>query len=70
MHYWGVVHPFCFLFILILILLFVNFRIRKGRRYFSNENYPDSFSILDKRLASGEIDVEEYQKLKEILKQK
>ncbi|MGV3465452.1 MAG: SHOCT domain-containing protein [Heyndrickxia sp.] len=69
MHHWGYFHPICFLFIILIIgLIIANIRMWRGKRgYCSDRLIPDSFSILDKRLASGEISVEEYEKLKEIL---
>lgn len=69
MHHWGHFYPFCFLFIILMIgLIIANIRMWRGRRgYCSDRQYPDACSILDKRLASGEISVEEYEKLKEIL---
>lgn len=72
MHHWGYFHPFGFLFFILFIgLIIANIKMWRGRRgNCSQALYPDSLSILDKRLASGEIEVEEYQKLREILKQK
>ena len=71
MHHWGHFHPFCFLFLILFIgFIIANIRMWRGRRgYCFDRNYPDSLTILDKRLASGEINVEEYQKLKEVLLQ-
>ena len=70
MHHW-VFCPFGFLFLLLVIGFFVsNGILWRRRRWRANggsySNTPEL--ILDKRLASGEISIDEYKKLKEVLK--
>jgi uncharacterized membrane protein len=72
MYHWGFFNPFGFLFFLLIIgLVIANIRMWRGRAgvCFRGLHYDSQF-ILDKRLASGEIDIEEYQKLKEVLIEK
>jgi uncharacterized membrane protein len=69
MHHWGYFHPFGFIFFLLLIgLIIANFKMWRGKRgYCYQGGQHDPQLILDKRLASGDIDIEEYKKLKEVL---
>ncbi|MBS4213963.1 MULTISPECIES: SHOCT domain-containing protein [Neobacillus] len=68
--HWGYFHPFGFIFFLLLLgLIFANFRLWRGKRGFcyQDRHHHDPLLILDKRLASGEITIEEYTKLKDFL---
>jgi uncharacterized membrane protein len=63
--YWGHFHPFGFVFFLLLIGLFVaNIVMWRRRRFDCRPNRDRSQSILRERLASGEIDHEEFKRLK------
>jgi len=69
MHHWGFFPPFFFIFPLIFMgLLIANLIMwrRRGRMCFRGNG--DAQLILAKRLASGEIGIEEYEKINEILK--
>lgn len=66
--HWGYVPPFGFLFFLILMgLIITNIVIWKRGNRRCYEGFDRARYILERRLASGEIDVEEYKKIKEHL---
>jgi uncharacterized membrane protein len=68
--YWGHFHPFGFiLFLLIAGFLITNFIIlKRNRRGICTHTPYDALTILENRLAKGEIGIEEYQELKNTLK--
>lgn len=73
MHHWECFpFPFGFLFFLLLIGLFIANLIswRRCRWGGRHRFHDDALLILDKRLASGDIDIQEYQTLKDVLKNK
>lgn len=71
MHHWGYFHPFAFIFPLLFIAFFAaNFIMWSRRGRFCFHGNADAQVILAKRLASGEIGVEEFEKINEILKKK
>lgn len=70
MHHW-VFFPFCLIFFLLVFGFFVTNMVMWRRRRWGwhgvgQSNTPDL--ILDKRLASGEISIDDYKKLKDFLK--
>ncbi|WP_188454774.1 SHOCT domain-containing protein [Virgibacillus oceani] len=68
--YWEHFHPFgFFFFVLIAGLLIANIVIwrRRGGRYYYNGH--NALSVLDTRLAKGEITIEEYEEIKDTLKE-
>ncbi|MBW8351568.1 SHOCT domain-containing protein [Bacillus sp. IITD106] len=66
MHHWGYFHPFAFVFLFILVGLFIMVWRGRGRRYNHPQN--DALSILEARLAKGEISAEEFMEIKKTLK--
>lgn len=71
MHHWGYFPPFGFLLFLIIIGFFItNIIIWRRRRNWlcPNTAYQNTAQrILQKRLASGEIDIQEYKALRDVL---
>ncbi|WP_404456344.1 hypothetical protein LG329_09250 [Virgibacillus necropolis] len=69
--YWEHFHPFGFFFFIILVGLLISsiimWRRRHGMCYHVNRQPHSAFSILENRLASGEINIEEYNQIKETL---
>ncbi|WP_077324371.1 SHOCT domain-containing protein [Virgibacillus siamensis] len=69
--YWEHFHPFGFFFFLLMVGLLVTnivmWRRRASYMCFHHRSY-DALSALDHRLANGEITIEEYEKVKQILK--
>lgn len=67
--YWEHFHPFGFLFFLLMVGLFITNIIMWRRRSSWCYRHPyDALTILENRLARGEMNTEEYTKLKETLK--
>lgn len=75
---WFVGHgpfgPFGLLLLVLLIIVVVSLLIRLGRAIFArdgaaNRDSRDSLEILRARFARGEISAEEYQRMREILRQ-
>ncbi|WP_391119636.1 hypothetical protein [Psychrobacillus sp. L3] len=68
MHY-GHFPPFgFFFFILIIGLIITNFIMWRRGRGMCYHNRFDAINVLENRLAKGEISIDEYNNVKEILK--
>jgi uncharacterized membrane protein len=71
MYHWGYFFPFGLVFFLIIIGFFMTNMIlwrRRGGMCYHNQS--DALSILESRLARGEITGEEFYEIKETLKGK
>ncbi|WLD91678.1 SHOCT domain-containing protein [Alkalihalobacillus sp. AL-G] len=65
--HWGF-HPIGFIFFILLVGLLISNIMMHRRKYGkSNRDSHNALSILENRLASGEIDTDEYEKIKAIL---
>jgi uncharacterized membrane protein len=68
MYHWGYFPPFGMVFFLFVIgLCLVNIAIWRSRSGMYYRYSQHAQVILDKRLATGEIDLDEYEKIKGIL---
>ena len=67
--FWTHFHPFFFLFFILIVGFFIaNMILWRRRRGACFHNPYDAVTILENRLARGEISKEEYQEVKETLK--
>ncbi len=68
--YWSHFHPFGFIFFVLIVgFLITNFIIlKRSRRGMCTHTPYDALTILENRLANGEISIEKYKELKDILK--
>ncbi|SDZ80789.1 hypothetical protein SAMN05421743_101278 [Thalassobacillus cyri] len=67
--YWGHFPPFGFFFFLLLIGMFVTTLIIWKRSYKRDDHSVDhAVRILDRRLASGDITIDQYNEILTILK--
>ncbi|MFQ3545551.1 hypothetical protein Q7A53_15830 [Halobacillus rhizosphaerae] len=72
MHEWGFFPPFGFFFFLLFLGFFITNIIMWRRRRWGCSYGPDQRggrAILERRLASGEIDVDEYKRLKAVFEE-
>lgn len=66
--YFSLIHILSFVvMVLIIALTFYLFRSKKDTSSNISINSQSHINILNERLAKGEIDIEEYQKVKEVL---
>jgi uncharacterized membrane protein len=68
MYHWGYFPPFGMVFFLLVIgFVLSNIVIWRRRSGMCSRYSHHALGILDKRLAAGEIDLDEYEKMKGIL---
>lgn len=68
MHHWGIFPPLGFLAFCLLVGLFIaNIIMWRRRGGMCHRGTDHAIAILERRLASGEIETEEFTKLKELL---
>ncbi|UOQ44056.1 hypothetical protein MUN89_19670 [Halobacillus salinarum] len=70
MCHWGVFPPFIFFFFIVFTGMFVvNIVMWRRRRWgwYNGSRQRGGQAILERRLAKGEIDVDDYKRLKQVL---